>query len=241
MFHIMGLSIVWNGQQIPIKVIYSDRRKSWAIEVKTTGEVLVRVPCAVSEIKVMEIAQSKAEWIAKQQVKFQTREMTPRRYENGEMIPFFGEKLIIKRTTGPTRVEISGEILNISIPESFSPEDAEMIARDMVMLLYRRLGTTVLDAYVEKYTGLAGVTKPKLRMRLQKNKWGCCTPKNGIIINARVLLAPKIVAEYLVVHEIVHLRFPHHQKAYWNEVERLMPDYRNVEKLMKTDGWKWEF
>lgn len=237
----MVLSIVWNGQRIPIEIIYSDRRRSWAIEVTTIGEVLVRVPAAVSEKKVMEIAQSKAEWIAKQQAKFLAREKELRRYADGDMIPFFGEQLIIARTSGPSRAEISGGYLNISIPESFSSDDSEMIARDVVMLLYRRLGTTVLDAYVEKYAELAGVTKPKLRMRLQKKKWGCCTPNNGIIINARVLLAPRIVAEYLVVHEIVHLKYPHHQKAYWNEVERLMPEYRNVEKLMKTDGWMWEF
>jgi len=237
----MGLSIVWNGQRIPIEIIYSDRTRSWAIEVTTIGEVLVRVPSAVSEKKAMAIAQSKAERIAKQQVKFQTREKELRRYADGDMISFFGEQLIIARTAGPARAEISGGYLNISIPDSFSPDDAEMIARNVVMLLYRRLGTTVLDAFVEKYAVLAGVTKPKLRMRLQKKKWGCCTPKNGIIINARVLLAPRIVAEYLVVHEVVHLRYPHHQKAYWNEVERLMPEYRKVEKLLKDDGWKWEF
>jgi len=237
----MVLSVVWNGQRIPIRVVHSDRRRSWAIEVTTTGEVLVRVPSGISEETVMEIAQSKAAWIAKQQLKFQTREKDLRRYADGDMIPFFGEDQIIKRTTGPAKAEISGGHLNISIPDSFSPDDAEIIARDMVMLLYRRRGTTVLDAYVEKYADLAGVTKPKLRMRLQKKKWGCCTPKNGIIINARVLLAPRIVAEYLVVHEIVHLRFPHHQKAYWNEVERLMPDYRKVEKQLKEEGWRWEF
>ncbi len=241
MFHIMVFSVVWNGQHIPIEVIHSERRRSWAIEVTTTGEVLVRVPSAVSEEKVMEIAQSKAEWIAKQQVKFQAREMTPRRYADGDLISFFGEELIIKRNTGPSRAEISEGYLNISIPDSISSDDAEMIARDVVILLYRRLGTTILDGYVEKYAGLAGVTKPKLRMRLQKKKWGCCTPNNGIIINALVLLAPRIVAEYLVVHEIVHLRYPHHQKVYWNEVERLMQEYRIVEKLLKEEGWKWEF
>jgi hypothetical protein len=78
-------------------------------------------------------------------------------------------------------------------------------------------------------------------MRFQEKKWGCCTPKNGIIINARVFLAPKIVAEYLVVHEVAHLRFRHHQKTYWDEVERLMPDYRKAERLLREDGWKWIF
>ncbi|WP_319378565.1 SprT family zinc-dependent metalloprotease [uncultured Methanocorpusculum sp.] len=237
----MGLAVVWHGDIIPIEVIYSDRRRSWAIEVKTTGEVLIRVPTTVSSEKVQEIAQSKAEWIAKQQAIFQNRNLKPRNYGNGEQIPFFGEELTIQRSHGPARAEIAGDFLHISTPDSFTPDESEMIARDVVMLLYRRRGIAALDLYVEKYAELAGVTKPKLRMRLQKKKWGCCTPKNGIIINARVLLAPKVVAEYLVVHEIVHLRYPHHQKTYWKEVERLMPEYRDVEKLMKTDGWKWEF
>ncbi len=241
MFHIMVLSVVWNGQHIPIEVIHSARRRSWAIEVKTTGEVIIRVPSAVSEEKVREIAQNKAEWITKQQSLFQKRDTISRRYAEGDLIPFFGDTLIIARSTGPSRAEVSGKYLKISIPESFSPDDAEMIARDLVMLLYRRLGVTALDSFVKKYADLTGVEKPNLRIKFQKKKWGCCTPKNGIIINARVLLAPKIVAEYLVIHEIVHLRFPHHQKSYWGEVERLMPEYREAERLMKEEGWKWEF
>lgn len=172
---------------------------------------------------------------------FQKKQANPRSYEDGEKISFFGEPLTIQRTIGPARTEIFEGQLRLSIPDTFSPDDSKNLARDLVTLLYRRLGTVVLDPYVEKYAKLAGVNKPQLRIRLQKKKWGCCTPKNGIIINARVLLAPKIVAEYLVVHEIVHLRFPHHQKNYWDEVKRLMPDYKDVEKLMKTDGWRWEF
>jgi len=241
MFHIMVLSVEWDGQNIPVQIIYSDRRRSWAIEVQTTGDVLIRVPSSVSEKEVMELAQSKAKWIAKQLTKYQIRNVEPRKYETRETIPFFGEELVITRSIGPSRAEISGENLSISVPGSFSPDDAEKIAKEMVMLLYRRLGPSMLDEYVEKYASLTGVQKPRLRMRFQEKKWGCCTPKNGIIINARVFLAPKIVAEYLVVHEVVHLRFRHHQKTYWDEVERLMPDYREAERLLREDGWKWIF
>ncbi len=237
----MALSVVWESQTIPVQIIYSDRRRSWAIEVKTTGEVIIRVPSSVPEQKVMEIAQSRAKWIAKQREKFQGHAAKPRRYENGETMPFFGNELIVARKTGPARADIAGDRLCLSVPDSFAPEEAEKLVRDMVMLLYRRAGPAVLDSCVEKYAGLAGVPKPLLRMRLQERKWGCCTLKNGIIINAKVLLAPKSVAEYLVVHEIAHIRFRHHQKTYWDEVGRLMPEYREAEHLLKEDGWKWTF
>ena len=56
-----------------------------------------------------------------------------------------------------------------------------------------------------------------------------------------ILLAPAIVAEYIVVHELAHLRFRHHQKIFWDEVGRLMPGYRDAEKILKTEGWKFVF
>ncbi|HJK15028.1 MAG TPA: M48 family metallopeptidase, partial [Methanocorpusculum sp.] len=108
-------------------------------------------------------------------------------------------------------------------------------------MLYRRIGISPLEEIIRHYSPLVGVDPPILRIRMQKRKWGCCTPKNGIIVNARILLAPKIVAEYIVVHELVHLRFRHHQKTFWNEVERLMPTYRDAETILKNDGWKFVF
>ena len=51
----------------------------------------------------------------------------------------------------------------------------------------------------------------------------------------------KIVIRYLVVHEVAHIRFRHHQESFWAEVERLMPEYREAERLIKEEGWQWVF
>ena len=103
------------------------------------------------------------------------------------------------------------------------------------MLLYRRRGP-VLDAYVEKYANLAGVTKPK---EASEKKWGCCTPKNGIIKCTGAACPEKLPSTWS--YEIVHLRWPDHQKTYWKEVERLMPKYREVEKLENSTGGSGSF
>lgn len=234
--------ILHNGQEISYTVIYSNRQKSWTIEVKPDATVIVRMPQSVPPEKVKKLVETKTDWITSQVQKYSARPSPIRRYTNGETLPFLGEEYpIIRKTGSPAKAElVNGQFL-ITIPDNFSETEQTAIARDLTVMLYRRIGIAPLEKIIQHYAPLAEIAPPKLRIRLQERKWGCCTPKNGIIINARILLAPELVAEYIVVHELAHLRFRHHQKTFWNEVERLMPNYRDAEKLLKTDGWKFVF
>ena len=233
-------TFTFKGETIPCFIFYSPRR-SWGLEIRTNGDVLIRLPQSATRADAEKIIEEKGDWILKHRHKFAVRVLPPRKYEDGESIPFFGDDVIIRRKTGPASAKIADGVLEISIPEGFEGNDASDLARDVVILLYRRLGLKVLDDFVAKYAALEGVEKPPVRIKVQERRWGSCTPKNGITINARVLLAPKIVAEYLVAHEVVHLRFRHHQASYWEEVERVMPEYRKAEQLLKEDGWKYVF
>lgn len=237
-----GNFVELDGKRIGYRIVRSSRRKSWTIEVKQTGEVFVRVPDTLSQEKVQLLVQEKSSWIFQQLEKYEMRLPTLRRYEDGELLPFLGNEYPVHRRVGAAaKAEFTGSSFVITVPDGFSSEDQTLIARDVVMLLYRRIGFSHLQEIVSKYAPLANVSAPKLRIKVQEKKWGCCTPKNGIIINARVLLGPKIVAEYIVVHELAHIRFRHHQKSFWDEVERLMPEYREVERILKEEGWRFVF
>ena len=240
---ITGLgTITCNGQEIPYTIIYSNRSKSWAIEVKTDASVIVRMPQNIPPEKVRKLVETKREWIAAQVQKYSSRPKISRNYTNGETLPFLGQEYpVIRHTGSPAKAEFTDGRFLITIPDDFTGPDQTALARDLTIMLYRRIGTAPLEKIIQHYAPLAEITPPRLRIRLQERKWGCCTPKNGIIINARILLAPEIVAEYIVVHELAHLRYRHHQKTFWNEVERLMPAYRDAENILKTDGWKFVF
>lgn len=235
-------SVFLNGQEISYTIIYSSRRRSWAVQVKPDATVIVRMPQMVPPDLAKKLVDTKAEWIFPQVGKYTTRTPIVRRYADGETLPFLGTEYPILRQTGaPAKTGRSNAAFVITVPTGFSPEDTIHTSREMMILLFRRMGTKPLEEIIARYAPIAGVEPPKLRIRHQEHKWGCCTPKNGIIINVRVLLAPKIVAEYIVVHELAHLGFRHHQKTFWDEVERLMPEYCTAEKLLKTDGWKFVF
>ena len=235
-------AIVWGGRTIPYTVVYSGRRRSWTIEVKTDGTVVVRMPSSVPPEKVRELVAGKTAWIGTQVEKYTTRVPVMRMYREGEMLPFLGQEYPVIRQTGDTaKAEFSGTAFVITLPAGLTPEEERCISRDMVIFLYRRIGLAPLQEIIARYAPVADVEPPNLRIRLQERKWGCCTPKNGIIVNARVFLAPRIVAEYIVVHELAHLRFRHHQRSFWDEVERLMPDYREAERILKAEGWTFVF
>lgn len=234
--------VVFDGEEYPVTVVFSDKRHSIGLTVKPTGEVVLRVPQGHPREEGIAFARSKAAWIAKHVERFRSREVLHRHYAEGEVISFFGEEYTIRRTSGKyVKAAFSGAELLLTVPEDFSAEEAEDACRSAVIYLFRREGTAKLKPLAEKYAALCGTAAPPVRVRVQERKWGCCTPKNGIIINVHVLLAPVFVIEYLIVHEVAHLQHRNHQQEFWNEVERLMPEYRRAEALLKSDGWKWVF
>ncbi len=233
--------ISFDGEKIPVEIIYSPKRRTIGLSVKSRGEVVVRAPAYAGHDEIMAIVQEKAAWIAKHRQRILSRPVVVRQYADGDTISFMGRELTIRRVAGPAlRAGFDGSFLNLMVPP-LPDDDISSACRDVVSLLYQRAGVPALSGIVERYAKAAGVATPALRVRQQKEKWGCCTPKNGIIINARVLLAPRFVVEYLVVHEISHLRFRHHQQSFWDEVERLMPEFRAAERMLKECGHEWVF
>ena len=84
--------------------------------------------------------------------------------------------------------------------------------------------------------GSRGVTYGRITVRCQKTRWGSCSAKGNLNFNLLLLLAPSEVLDYVVVHELCHLLHMDHSAAFWREVARVLPDFRQREKWLKTNG-----
>jgi predicted metal-dependent hydrolase len=73
-------------------------------------------------------------------------------------------------------------------------------------------------------------------MRDQKRRWGSCSPDGTIRLNWRLVLLESALAEYVVVHELAHLRHRHHQESFWQEVARLVPDHVSRRRQLRDAG-----
>ncbi|BFH15659.1 M48 family metallopeptidase [Paenibacillus melissococcoides] len=73
-------------------------------------------------------------------------------------------------------------------------------------------------------------------IRDQEQRWGSCTPAGNIILNWRIFLAPASVVDYVLVHELAHLKYMNHSKEYWDTVRMLLSEYEEKKEWLRLNG-----
>lgn len=119
--------------------------------------------------------------------------------------------------------------------ERFEAEPTEKLTREKVIALADE-ALKVIPERVEYFAKVIGVTYGKITVRNQKTRWGSCSSKGNLNFNCLLMLAPPEVLDYVVVHELCHRKQMNHSKAFWLEVEKVLPDYKEVRKWLKEDG-----
>lgn len=98
------------------------------------------------------------------------------------------------------------------------------------------LALKVIPEKVRVYAGIMNVSYGRITIRNQKTRWGSCSGKGNLNFNCLLMLAPERVIDYVVVHELCHLIEMNHSKAFWQQVERVMPDYKDQRQWLKDHG-----
>jgi Predicted metal-dependent hydrolase len=94
----------------------------------------------------------------------------------------------------------------------------------------------VIPEIAAHYAGIVGVSYGRITIRNQRTRWGSCSSKGNLNFNVALMLAPKEVMDYVVVHELCHRLEMNHSPRFWKEVGRVIPDYKNMEKWLKDNG-----
>ena len=89
---------------------------------------------------------------------------------------------------------------------------------------------------VKYYAPIVGVNYTRITIRNQKTRWGSCSSKGGLNFNCLLMLAPPEVIDYVVVHELCHRKEMNHSKAFWDEVEKVLPDYKSAKRWLRENG-----
>lgn len=119
--------------------------------------------------------------------------------------------------------------------ERFEAEPTEKLTREKVIALAEE-ALKVIPERVEYFAKVIGVTYGKITVRNRKTRWGSCSSKGNLNFNCLLMLAPPEVLDYVVVHELCHRKQMNHSKAFWLEVEKVLPNYKEVRKWLKEEG-----
>ena len=162
-------------------------------------------------------------WVAKKLDEWRTRRRPePLKIVDGVRLPMLGESLHIRLALGSNRAvwnEQADPILTLCLR---SPGDASRLLEKALREKSRRLFAERLDHFAERL----GLAVPPLTLSAARTRWGSCSHHGGISLNWRLILMPLPVVDYVVAHELAHLKEMNHSPRFWSVVEQLCPDWR---------------
>ncbi len=91
----------------------------------------------------------------------------------------------------------------------------------------------LIEQRVAHYAGIMGIAYGRISMRNQRTRWGSCSSDGNLNFNCRLLYMPLELLDYVVVHELAHRRHMNHSAAFWSEVEKYLPDYKERKARLK--------
>jgi predicted metal-dependent hydrolase len=214
----------------------SRRRRTVGITVHRHGSVTIAAPMRCPLYEIRNFVRQKRPWINK---KLAERDELLRRkktwkFMDGERFAYLGRDIPLKLVTP----ENGGGEPPLKLQDgSFRLDRGEQSnGRDHFIRWYKNRAALWLGEKVELYRGRLGVGVKEVRIRDFKSKWGSCHPNGAISFDWRIIMFPPEIAEYIVLHELVHLLHPNHQTPFWNAMELLMPDCLQRRKWLATNG-----
>ena len=209
------------------------RRRHVHVLVNDDGVVEVRAPWRFSLTKAREMLRDNAQWVVRSLGNARTRLARRPRLVTGARLPLLDESLTLDvrpraqmdlfgdRRHHRGRAERSGTTLRVST-ESLGDDEL----RALIERWYRGEAATHLAARVEHYAPRLGVSPSKVTIRGQRSRWGSCSGKGTLSLNWRLMMVPGALTDYVVVHELCHLRHMNHSPIFWAMVGDAIRDFR---------------
>ena len=220
-------------KDLSIEVVRTKRRKTASIKV-IDGAVQAIVPDELSDGRIEALIQKRTPWIRKK-LREQSQIVTPKpkEYVSGESFTYLGRNYRLKVSKDTDRkVKLKGGYLEVSLPKK--PKDGDI--RSALVEWYEQHALDRLTEKTNRYAGIIGVSPNSISVRDYKARWGSCSSKGEISYNWRIIIAPHHIVDYVVVHELCHLKHPNHSPAYWKSVKREVSDYEVCRHWLKDHG-----
>ncbi|RMG85552.1 MAG: M48 family peptidase [Bacteroidetes bacterium] len=223
--------IQFGSKEIIFELEYQDR-KSLGITVYPDRRVTVKAPLNAAIEKIREKVHKRAPWILKQQSYFLSFEpRTPaRRYVSGETHLYMGRRYRLKiyRSNEPS-VKLSRGFLEV---HTQTPSNAPQLVRDWYRQRANMKFPAIAKPWIERFERY-GVKPSDFIIKWMEKRWGSCTPRGKIILNAELIKAPKRCIEYVIVHELCHLIHHNHSRAFFELQSKEMGDWEKWKERLE--------
>ena len=213
-----------------MKIIHS-RRKTVALIIENDGNLVIRAPLKVSQKEIEKLILKKADWIRERQAWLQLHCALPHRFIEGELFYYLGNTyplIIVQRQSQPL-IFLNGFRLDCK----FLPE-----VERIFISWYRNQACKILTERVSALASYHQLSYKSIRITSARTRWGSCSSQGTLSFPWRLVMAPSEVIDYIVLHELAHLKYRNHSWTFWKFLEDLYPMYRLQRKWLKEHGDK---
>jgi predicted metal-dependent hydrolase len=218
---------------VKIDQIIRTKRRTIALIIDQQGQLIVRAPLRASLKQIEQFVEQKAGWIQRKQAlaNAPSTRFTPKKYIEGEEFLYLGKpyRLAIGDDPRPPLRLADQFILYRSVRAQ-----AERIFIDWYSLQAKGVIAERVQLFADRY----GYVVRQVKISKAKTRWGSCSPNGNLNFSWRLVMAPMAVIDYVVVHELVHLREKSHARRFWAQVEAILPDYAQKVRWLKVNGYR---
>ncbi len=217
---------------MPIQYKRNARAKHYLIYVRRDGTLRVTIPKYGSKNQAYQFVQEKESWIERQRAKIHAPGWKPSEWTPGTKIWFEGTQITL------TQTERSGQIWIHAGPLEFPARTSEENLRPIVEEQLRKYATKVLPARTQALAERHQLAPTAITVRNQSSRWGSCSEAGRISLNWRLIQVPLEVRDYVILHELMHMKELNHSRNFWNLVGDACPDYKKHDRWLKTNAVK---
>ncbi len=216
-----------NGQPVPLLLVRHPRARRYILRLQPDGSARVTIPRGGSATEALRFATRNQAWLAQALQRQASRLVAPRQWTIGTTIFFRGEPVLIESADPASshQVRFGSEVLPIVNPHTD--------VRPAIEKHLRQLATNELPPRVAALAKLHHLAVHRITVRNQRSRWGSCSRRGTISLNWRLIQTPQHVQDYIILHELMHLRQMNHSARFWHEVNSVCPDYLIAERWLK--------
>ena len=209
-----------------VEFVRTPRARRYILRIRPDGTLRVTVPRWGSRREAREFIEKQRRWIERERHRVRSEHAAPE-WGHGSRIMLRGVMVEISIDGSAGAIVYSDRRVDLGAGETVR----NAIERDL-----RQLARAELEPRLRELAGLHDLQPGRVSIRNQRSRWGSCARNGNIALNFRLVQMPALIRDYVLLHELMHMRQQNHSRRFWRLVEHVCPGFREAERWLRVEG-----
>ena len=210
------------------------RKKTMSLHVRSESEIIVSAPCSTPEADISRFVEEKQPWIKKiiQKQKCDDLKNKVREYQTGENFLYLGQSYPLEVFFEP--FENAGVVFWDN-RFYLNAQDNQALKKYYFVSWYKKKAAEYMTQRIDFYSRILGLHPEKIRITSAESRWGSCSEDDHLAFSFRLMMAPPAIIDYVIVHELSHIREKNHSSNFWQVVASVIPEYKQHRRWLRDN------